>query len=69
MLERNLPGILGAAIEVAAETGPPLPELLTGVLEQAVAEAQADLGHPGSDPALAVQPRGRWGRRRQSSGP
>ena len=34
MLERNLPGILGAAIEVAAQTGPPLPELLTAVLER-----------------------------------
>jgi tetratricopeptide (TPR) repeat protein len=34
MLDRNMPGILRAAIEVAEETGPPLPELLAGILER-----------------------------------
>jgi TPR repeat protein len=34
MLQRNMPGILTAAIEVAQETGPPMPELLAEVLEQ-----------------------------------
>jgi tetratricopeptide (TPR) repeat protein len=40
MLERNLPDIIGAAVEVAAETGPPMPELLAAVLERN-ASAQA----------------------------
>jgi tetratricopeptide (TPR) repeat protein len=40
MLDRNMPGILRAAIEVAEETGSPLPELLAGTLERkASAEA------------------------------
>jgi tetratricopeptide (TPR) repeat protein len=39
MLDRNMPGILRAAIEVAEETGPPLPELLAGILER---KASAD---------------------------
>jgi tetratricopeptide (TPR) repeat protein len=34
MLDRNMPDILRAAIEVAEETGPPLPELLAGILER-----------------------------------
>jgi tetratricopeptide (TPR) repeat protein len=34
MLDRNMPGILRAAIEVAEETGPPLPKLLAGILER-----------------------------------